>query len=299
MKALKKQLAAAIVMTLVAAIAVGSSTYAWFASNDSASADGMSVKAETEGGLLIGAWTYPSGEVNPKAPDSDSYKSSVSAAMSTTGVKLYPASVNKTDYTKWYWTVSDSQSDYTKSASASYTEMVVAEDSSTSEAKKVLNEVDGYRSWNRFTIKTIDGNSDVWIKSVKVEGKPSTKGDFYKSLRVAVKFGSGDLYTFAPYQTGTNSNYVYVTGTNSVASYSNTDKFYIGVDGNCKVPKDKVTTTGSGGTIVNTYIYFDGEDQACYTNMAIYGSSDTSGGKASLDAVKVSFEFTTKDPSKS
>lgn len=52
-KSIKKQLAAAIAMVLVAAVALGSSTYAWFASNNTVTADGLSVKAQIEGSALV------------------------------------------------------------------------------------------------------------------------------------------------------------------------------------------------------------------------------------------------------
>lgn len=52
-KALKTQLLAAIAMVLVASIALGSSTYAWFASNNKVTADGMSVQATTAQSLVI------------------------------------------------------------------------------------------------------------------------------------------------------------------------------------------------------------------------------------------------------
>ena len=52
-KAIKRQLLAAIAMVLVAAIALGSSTYAWFASNTHVDATGMSVKATTTTTLAI------------------------------------------------------------------------------------------------------------------------------------------------------------------------------------------------------------------------------------------------------
>lgn len=51
-KAIKRQLLAAIAMVLVAAIALGSSTYAWFASNNKVEADGMKITATTEGANL-------------------------------------------------------------------------------------------------------------------------------------------------------------------------------------------------------------------------------------------------------
>lgn len=51
-KAIKRQLLAAIAMVLVAAIALGSSTYAWFASNNKVTAEGLKITATTEGANL-------------------------------------------------------------------------------------------------------------------------------------------------------------------------------------------------------------------------------------------------------
>lgn len=51
-KAIKRQLLAAIAMVLVAAVALGSSTYAWFASNNKVDANGMKITATTEGANL-------------------------------------------------------------------------------------------------------------------------------------------------------------------------------------------------------------------------------------------------------
>ena len=58
---LKKQLAAAIAMVLVAAISLGTSTYAWFVNNTKVTADKVSVTAKAANTLLIshdsdGAW---------------------------------------------------------------------------------------------------------------------------------------------------------------------------------------------------------------------------------------------------
>lgn len=52
-KALRKQLMAAIAMVVVAAVALSSSTYAWFASNSTVSATNMQVTATTSGSLVI------------------------------------------------------------------------------------------------------------------------------------------------------------------------------------------------------------------------------------------------------
>ena len=46
-KTLKKQLGAAIAMVLVAAVALGSSTYAWFVSNNSVKATTTNISAQS------------------------------------------------------------------------------------------------------------------------------------------------------------------------------------------------------------------------------------------------------------
>lgn len=84
-KAIKRQLLAAIAMVLVAAIALGSSTYAWFVASGTVTATGMKVQAQSEGGLAIShggkAWgTSASGGID-------------------TAAKLHPAST--ADFTKW------------------------------------------------------------------------------------------------------------------------------------------------------------------------------------------------------
>lgn len=52
-KAIKRQLLAAIAMVLVAAIALGSSTYAWFVQAGSVTAKDMKVNVQSSGGLVI------------------------------------------------------------------------------------------------------------------------------------------------------------------------------------------------------------------------------------------------------
>ncbi|MBQ6095266.1 MAG: hypothetical protein IJL09_07670 [Lachnospiraceae bacterium] len=52
-KSLKKQLMAAIAMVLVATIALGSSTYAWFAANKVVTAEASKIYAQTNAGSLV------------------------------------------------------------------------------------------------------------------------------------------------------------------------------------------------------------------------------------------------------
>ena len=73
-KALRKQLGAAIAMVIVAAIALGAATFAWFVNNTKVTADGATVSATTANTLLIknesGEWgttnTFADSNVNFK-----------------------------------------------------------------------------------------------------------------------------------------------------------------------------------------------------------------------------------------
>lgn len=85
-KAIRKQLLAAVAMVLVAAVALGSSTYAWFVASGTVTAKGMKVQAQSEGGLAISfggtAWgTSATANMDPST-------------------KLYPAST--VDLIDWY-----------------------------------------------------------------------------------------------------------------------------------------------------------------------------------------------------
>lgn len=104
-KALKTQLLAAIAMVLVASIALGSSTYAWFASNTKVDATGMQVTAQsTQAFLLISNKKSNAAEIQAEN------KTSVELTVTADEAKLMPAAheaITKAaeaavDQNKWY-----------------------------------------------------------------------------------------------------------------------------------------------------------------------------------------------------
>lgn len=102
-KTLRKQLFAAIAMVLVAAIALGSSTYAWFANNNTVKADGMKINAKAEGTMLVISNTVDG--LNDK-------KTSYTFDPVVKGENLYPVhpiytSVSGNDVTAWNHAYSD------------------------------------------------------------------------------------------------------------------------------------------------------------------------------------------------
>ena len=84
-KALKKQLGAAIAMAVVAAIALGSATYAWFVSNNSVTAKTSNVYAQSNSAYLVIA--------NKAAAKTTSSSTSTATASEDEGksIALYPA----------------------------------------------------------------------------------------------------------------------------------------------------------------------------------------------------------------
>ncbi len=78
-KALKKQLVAAIAMVLVAAIALGSSTYAWFVSNNSVTGETTTISAQSNSAYLV------------IDSETTTNKSTSSTSIKGANVELYPA----------------------------------------------------------------------------------------------------------------------------------------------------------------------------------------------------------------
>ena len=89
-KALKKQLVAAIAMVLVAAVALGSSTYAWFVSNNSVKGTTTTISAQSNSAYLV---------IDSKAT---SKTSTAIKALEGDNIALYPATIDKSD-TKAVW----------------------------------------------------------------------------------------------------------------------------------------------------------------------------------------------------
>lgn len=93
-KALKKQMAAAVAMVCVAAVALGSSTYAWFVSNNTVDATVSSISAQSNAAYL----TIDKVEAMTNAG------TQTAVDLAENPVKLYPSRPHQTvdgDKTDW------------------------------------------------------------------------------------------------------------------------------------------------------------------------------------------------------
>ena len=176
-KALKKQLAAAIAMVCVAAIALGSSTYAWFVSNNSVQATTTDISAQSNSAYLV---------IDTEATSKNS--TSAATATDTTAVKLYPAQVVNGTTEGSYKFESAYAATADKALEKATTRFTVGKDGSAEQA--VAN---NYAHKDTFYIGTggYDGSfTNLKVTDVKVSAKNSDKADLVSAMRVLVVCGN-------------------------------------------------------------------------------------------------------------
>lgn len=253
-KSLRNQLLAAIAMVLVATIALGSSTYAWFAANNQVTATGMTVSAQAESGIVIkGA--------------SDGGFSTIGHAQ-TEASTLKPTST--IDLTNWYHAVSQNYD---------------AEDSKQNANKyeDVTSTKADYVAQHDFIIRAAAADIPVTgvnlaVKEIKIT-PPATPSSTYlnKAIRVGVKVG-GAFYIYAPLADSTftlTANYA-SNGTLPEKTTATESTDVLALTGNTIPANDS-------GLIASVFIWFEGEDPNC----------KSSNITATLDELGVTVVFTT------
>lgn len=272
---LKKQLVAAVAMVVVAAVALGSSTYAWFAANNRVTATGMEVTAATEGGIEI---------AYGKSTDASGDWGTTASAKMTSATVLLPTSTDTTATDHWYHA-----SAKVGSASAAkvdtYTTLTLnvgQEDQniagSTTEKQDASQYYDAvgnqYFLLKNFVIRST-ATGDNLAKGLKVE-KVSVAGSsksMSNALRVAVKVADKTLF-YAPVSGSTTSYAVYngytgegdsavATKAGDVVLTSKDTPTLIGASNDTTIPAKGSST--NGGVDVQVFIYFEGEDTNLYS----------------------------------
>ena len=236
-KAIKRQLLAAIAMVLVAAIALGSSTYAWFANNNTVKADGLSITAQAEGTLLI---------IDDNENFTHGEKTTVSMSKNeTTAISLFPTHPNYTlggTLTGWLHNYSDK-----------YDTAI----SGTSSETTVTNGIDDkyYYLSDEIYIKLAGNGGATSVNNLKLSGLTVEPTDgsvaqtLLDSMRVMLVVDDAKAYVYNKEGKEISTDRL-ADGSNDFAyAASNT------------VLADAVTTTTP--IKVAVYVYFDGRDTTC------------------------------------
>lgn len=260
-KALKTQLLAAIAMVLVASIALGSSTYAWFASNNKVTATGMEVQAQAEGGIEI-AYTK-------STETTATYQTSATAGV-TTAAALAPTST--LDTSAWYHASAQTAG---ASTAKDDTRKTLTLTETTMSAPSNFGSLGGdgtvlYYMVQNFNIRSTTPSAlakGLTVDSVSVAGNTA---DMSKALRVAIKLGTKVLIYNPTSDTASTYN-VYSGYAGGTATKAGTVSC-IGKDTATLLADTATTvipakgTSDNGGVDVLVYVYFEGEDTNLFTD---------------------------------
>ena len=302
-KALRRQLMAAIAMVVVSIVALSSSTYAWFANNNKVVATGMSVTAQVEGGIQIktvsSTGELGSGYTSDYATTADAKISSTSLFPASNAMSTASNSIVSSD---WYY----AKAELANASTAKTDTYVTLKTSGTNwtftngvaDGNGVLAYGDSYAGTKaaaagRYYLATTYNISNVSSQSVatnlKVEGVTvsgnvnSTLLD--QSLRVAIVCGN-KIVVYAPITYSADGRYstaTETTGTPGVAgtaTMGNNNVSYLASTTTSDVIAATVGDEGSD-TVVNVYIWYEGEDSNHKTDNIV----------ASIDELTITVNF--------
>ena len=267
-KAIKKQLLAAVAMVLVAAVALGSSTYAWFVASGSVTAKGMKVQAQAEGGLAIrygtGDWGITATAGMPEAKT------------------LLPASTK--NMTAWSYAKASSAKEYNADTTTrkDITTDVLGTD------KKTYNENNQYVVMKEFQIRSTADSPKalgLFVSNVTVTAggqNPEVNQSLSTALRVGVRYepdstvGNAKSYIYGPVKIGdktdaknipTSMYTWYQDNTDTNGTPVTLDEFGTKNDTKSQlVAQDTAIAFENSKCVkVQVFIWFEGEDKNLYS----------------------------------
>lgn len=232
-KALKKQMGAAIAMVLVAAVALGSATFAWFVTNNTVKATTSSISAQSNA-------SYMTIKYNASAVKA----SSTFDSATDENVKLYPATFAKQDGSAEGKFMTGFGTDVNNGDLNGTLSLV----GGTGTPEKAVEA--GFAKKNIFNISSRGQNlSNLRVDSVEAksaDGKNtdlSTTSDINSALRLLVK--CGDRWVVL------DKGGAFILGSTGI-----TDAHGVLTD----------TVIADRDTEVDIYIFFEGSDKKVYTN---------------------------------
>lgn len=263
-KALKKQLGAAIAMVLVAAIALGAATFAWFVNNNAVTATGADVSTSSAVPNLYITSTGKTTDSMTAAEDNPS--------------KLYPVSTN--DAANFYETKHWTSGTGNHAVADEYQKAIAREDGKTV-----------YTDYT-FTLGVTNGSMDVYFDSNTAATTLAANANMGTAGRFAISFDNGQSWNlFKVEGTATDQGYYtdkaatteddyWVTGEGdstkaSIASYASFGDYAGSINNQGQAVKGtkKLTTISSdaGLVTVTVRVWYEGCDKDCVSENALNG----------------------------
>ncbi|MBQ8118612.1 MAG: hypothetical protein IJ794_19140 [Lachnospiraceae bacterium] len=270
-KALKKQLMAAIAMVVVSAIALSSSTYAWFANNTTVKAQGISVNAASDSILLQIA-----------GKDDGEYQNF--GTVGTTTISQLTMQPTTSADGKNFAVLADAvKVESTSDAAATWSGTNGAfKEGDLITKSPTADDYTKYVATARYDLKCQTGSvSNVYVKSVSATVAPTNSKTISKSIRVSISCGDTTLL-FNPlngsYLSQTIGNDTFAGAGKLAGDVWTLENPELATPGNSAIIASSIGTSASE---VIVRVWFEGQDGTCYTD-----NVDTEG-------ISVNIEFAT------
>lgn len=275
-KAIKRQLLAAIAMVLVAAIALGSSTYAWFVSNNAVTATGIDLSTTSS---VPNLYITTAGKTTDKA-----------SADGKNPTKLFPVSTNDANnfFETKHWVTGNGNHP-------------VAD-----EYQVALTHEEGKTVYADYTFKlgVLNGTMDIYFDSDATATTLAASDAMGTAGRFAIKFDDGGWTMFKVKGTATDKGYYtdsgattgdyWVTGagnnTIATATYADISTYSGSIDanGSAKAGTTKLATiSDKAAQTVTVRIWYEGCDKDCVYENALTGIASAIKGNIGFIGVPV------------
>ena len=282
-KALKKQLGAAIAMVLVAAIALGAATFAWFVNNNAVTATGVDVSTSS---------SVPNLYIKSTGKTTDGM-----TAAGTNPTKLFPVSTNDANafYETLHWTTGTGDN----AVADEYQNALVHETDKTVYADYT------------FDLGVTNGKMNVYFDSSDAATTLAANTKMGTAGRFAIKFGEGNWTLFKVKGTDTQKGYYTDQGATTgdywvkqvggtlkadTAQYADFGTYAGSVDAQGQVQatgKTALTTLDSanadnhGKVTLTVRVWYEGCDKDCVSENAATGIQHAITGNLGFVGVQV------------
>ena len=266
-------------MVCVAGVALGSSTYAWFVSNNAVTAKGVDLSTTSS---VPNLYITSSGKTTDAA-----------TAAGTNPTKLYPTSTNNANsfFETKHWTSGAENSNH-----------AVADEYQTA-----LTHEDGKTVYADYTFKlgVTNGTMDVYFDSSEAATTLAANTNMGTAARFAIKFNDGAWTMFKVKGTATNNGYytdqnatdgdywVTSAGKNTIeaATYANMATYSgsVNAQGQAVAGTTKLTTIQQGTDkeqTVTVRIWYEGCDKDCVSENAANGITNAVTGNLGFVGVQ-------------
>ena len=296
----KRALLSSVAMLLVALVALGSATFAWFAANPKANAAGLKLKTTAATGLVVKTdtdhkWSHAAAlNAEETGADTGEY------ASKDEYFNLTPVSQDQSDPGKFYTADAKKSTDYRVAKDTTFTSAGVTAGHTGTE--NAYAESVYFRLSDGSSVPAA-GTQNVVLTGVTITKRDNAQVNMDGCIRVAVASGSNILGTYALNSASPNGVVDSSTDTSTadatdseLASITSNSNYLTKITAGAstiavnKIVCDASTLSASASESsypsVTVYVWLDGQDTNCYSDKV--GSVNAAG---IIDNIQVDFEL--------